>query len=550
MSGVCTNLRLKVMERMTEDPSPGPAAHVGNVDIVKSLPPRVLIGRASRSPRDTHTGVPGPSEYQDLQRLSTVSGRHIEDSRLQGVPGVRIGTSKRGGSPLPGEGGPGPGQYSIVGGASSPRNPTVVFGRDPRDHAGMSSLVPGPGAYKVQGEVVAVASPRQPFAHAPRFSLGEEECTPGPGAYGFLQPPGLPQSPRAVMGTSARPSLEASSSTPGPSYSPNLDFVRPSSPRSPFPRAERGSAQHSSPVSGAALSSPGPGAYPYEAHESTLRHTSPRQSIGTAQRFRGDNDKEGVPGPGSYSMSGSKTLGGSLPRAGRNAAVSVGESPGVAYATTAASTFTRPRSAAPVFGTSPRFGGSGKGGATPAPGAYNIEFGAVLPSSSRVATMGRSTRDDLRTSSSTIGSPGPGSYAVERLDGVGSISHVGAKANTPRVSIGKGGRGGGEAPNTPGPVYSPNIEFVRPTSSKFSMPRGPRGDLQTSPSHSSPGPQDYAPSISDSTVLPHSPNVKIGLAQRFGGSCDPSTLPPGPGSYSVEGWVISVLLFLFSLPLN
>jgi hypothetical protein len=538
MSGVCTNLRLKVMERMTEDASPGPAAHVGNVDAVRTLSPRVLIGRASRSPRDTHTGLPGPSEYQDLRRLSTVSGRHIEDSRLQGVPGVRIGTSKRGESPLIGEGSPGPGQYSITGSTSSPRNPTVVFGRDPRDHnSGISSSVPGPGAYSAQGGVVTLASPRQPFGHAPRFSssLEGEGCTPGPGAYGSLQPTGLPQSPRALMGTSTRPSLSTSSFTPGPSYSPNLDFVRPSSPRSPFPRAERGSAQQATLSLGAAVSSPGPGAYPYEAHDSALRHSSPRQSIGTAQRFRGAKDEGGVPGPGSYSLGGSKTLGGSMPRAGRNATESVGDNPGVAYATTAASTFTRPRSAATVIGTSPRFGGVGKGGGTPAPGAYNVELGGVLPSSSRIATMSRSSRDGLYTSSSKDGSPGPGSYAVERLDVVGSISHVGGKANTPRVSIGKSGRGGPETPSTPGPAYSPSIEYVRPSTSKFSMPRGPRGDLQTSPSYNSPGPQDYAPSISDKTVLPHSPTVKIGSAQRFGGSFDPSALPPGPGSYSVEG---------------
>ena len=222
-----------------------------------------------------------------------------------------------------------------------------------------------------------------------------------------------------------------------------------------------------------------------------------------------------------------------MSRSGRTPDLRLGEGPGVAYATQQSTSAVRPRSAATVIGTSPRFP-RGEIPATPAPSAYNVSYEAVLPASSRVATMGRSSR--VPGSPNQV--PGPGSYAVEKLDAVGSLSQVGGKANSPRASMGKSKRDGGESSTlTPGPAYSPNVNFVLPSPSGYSMPRGPRGDFGPSHTSESPGPQDYQGSNGpNAVVFPQSPQVKIGTAQRFSeGRDDP---PPGPGQYfSAEGLV-------------
>jgi len=528
------------MTRMTEDASPGPAAYAGNVGAVRPSSPRVLIGHATRIPTSFDEGVPGPSSYQDLRRMSTISGLHIENSRLASVPSVKMGTSQRGG--LFGSGdAPGPGQYNTESGSpSSPRQPTVVFGRDPRTHDSREYSVPGPGAYAVHPEAVSPTSPRVKIGHASRFSPGSGEGVPGPGAYsstvdsitGHAVSSGRVQSARTRIGTSQRPALSSSSQTPGPSYSPNFGYVMSSSPRSPFALSGRGDNFSSA----GAAANPGPGAYAYETHDDSLRHTSPRQRIGTAERFVGVSDG-GVPGPGAYTLSpGGKERppGGALSRAGRSDNnLRLGEGPGVAYATGSSTKAVRPRSAVAVIGTSPRFSRTSLSD-TPSPSAYSVNYGAVRPNSAKNSTMARAgrgggvSRDD--------NAPGPGAYAVEKLDGVGAASMVSNKSNSPRQSMGRSGRvdyaTGGQ--QSPGPSYLPNVNFVLPSPSGFSMPRGPRQpDFH---SDASPGPQDYQNVLGgfSDKVYPASPSVKIGTATRFSeGGLDPV---PGPGEYfSAQG---------------
>ena len=138
-SGVCTNLRLKAMQRQIDSASPGPSAHVPLLGLVQPKSPSARIGTAPRSPGGLGAGAPGPADYQDPLRMSTVVGAHLEDSRLRSVQGAVIGTGQRGsptGRSGGGGGGPGPSDYAPQLQARVPGSP---FGRDRRDHGSQGS---------------------------------------------------------------------------------------------------------------------------------------------------------------------------------------------------------------------------------------------------------------------------------------------------------------------------------------------------------------------------------------------------------------------------
>ena len=554
MSGVCTNLRLKAMQRQIDSASPGPSAHVPQLGFVQHAAPAYSIGLASRGSYGLSAG-PGPADYQDPLRMSTVVGVHMEDSRLRGVQGAVIGTSVRG-SPTAqgGAGSPGPGAYSPQAYAAQ-RSPVVAFGRDRRDHSGEGGEgVPGPGAHSPELGFTLGASPRQPMGTAARFQGGSSEGVPGPGQYSSHLVDGItgksvsssrPQSARALIGTAQRPSLGAGSLSPGPAYSPSTTQTLPSSPGYSVGRAARDGGLS---PRGSAGEAPGPGRYAAEHHDAATRPVSPRQPIGSAARFRypsGGQDGEGLVGPGAYMLdTRAPTPGGAIGTAKRPdlGGRGLGEGPGVAYAHTAASAAVRPRSASAVFGLDPRFrpspGARGAEGGGPSAASYSVSYAATQPSPSRTL-IGRASRGGLGSGGSGEGSPGPGAYAVERFDALGAMSSSSARPNAPRQRIGSAPRRDGSASSTsPGPVYSPNTAFVLPRSAGFAMPRSPR-DPQWSGA-AGPGPGEYGTADGGEAVLPSSPHVRIGTAERFARDGDRDAPAPGPGAYVLQGCVTSL----------
>ena len=463
--------------------------------------------------------MPGPADYQDPHRMSTLTGTHMEDSRLRGVPGYVIGTASRGG--LAPEGGPGPSSYSPQASGLGPKSPSAAFGRDARTHASPDS-VPGPGAHTVSTAFTTGASPRQVIGTAQRFQQGEgEHATPGPGAYATHPvDPTRPQSARQVIGTAQRPSLAPASLGPGPAYSPSHAHTLPSSPGYSVGRAARGGA--------AASDSPGPGRYAAELHTGAVLPSSPRQPMAAAPRFSPNPSASDI-GPGAYSLQRSGSIpGGALPRAQRSPIAGAQEGPGVAYAHTAAGASIRPRSARAAFGQDSRFKPSGAGD-SPSAASYAVNLSAVTASPARTL-IGRAARGGQGGGQD---SPGPGAYAVERLDSLGALSSSSTRTNAPRQSIGSARRDGGAGgtPTSPGPVYSPNTAYVLPRRAGFAMPRRGR---EGQAGGGGPGPADYG-AQAGSYVKPSSPKVAIGTAARFPGSGDREGLAPGPGAYVVEG---------------
>jgi len=543
LSGVCTNLRLKAMQRQIDSASPGPSAHVPLLGLVQPKSPSARIGTAARSPGGSWgDAAPGPADYQDPLRMSTVRGAHVEDSRLRAVQGAVIGTSPRGsptGRGAGGEGGPGPADYSYA----LPRAPGVAFGRDRRDHGGEGGEgVPGPGAHTVSTGFTREASPRQPMGTAQRFPPPAAEGAPGPGQYQAHLVDGItgksvssarPQSARALIGTAARPSLGGGSLSPGPAYSPSTRHTLPSSPGYSVGRAPRDGRS-------AASDSPGPGRYAAEQHDAATRPASPRQPMGAAPRFPAPPSPDaGEVGPGAYQVQPRARLtGGVIGTAARPdlGGPRLGEGPGVAYAHTGASAAVRPRSASTVFGQSRRFGAGDAGaGDAPSPASYHASLAATLPSPSRTL-IGRAARGD-GGSGRGEGSPGPGAYAVERTDALGALSASSTRVNAPRQRIGSAARGGsGGGSTSPGPAYSPNTAYVLPRAAGFAMPRSPRDAGWKG--GEGPGPSDYGAADGGGAVLPSSPHVRIGTAARFPGEGSDRDAPlPGPGAYVVQGCV-------------
>jgi hypothetical protein len=489
--------------------------------------------------------------------MSTLVGQHVEDSRLRSVQGVRIGTARRG-SPAGAEvGGPGPADYSVPVSPSGRKSPSVVFGHDRRRDA-HSDTVPGPGAHHVDLSFTLEASPRQPIGTSSRFSRREQDALPGPGAYaahlvdsltGKSISSGRVNSARPRIGNAQRsPQGSPSATSPGPAYSPNMASILPSSPGYSVGRARRDAGQ---PGAHPEAAPPGPGRYAPEAHDASLRPASPRQPIGSAQRFQygAGGDGEGSPGPGAYATTNlgpsvsQKIPGGPLPRSAREplGGLRLGDGPGVAYATTEAVRSVRPRSASALFGRDSRFKGASPGQQdAPSPASYHATLAAVL-ASSPTAVIGRSARGGPGSGGSAADSPGPGAYAVERLDAVGALSTTSAHKNSPRQRIGSarrdssgvGGGSGSGASLSPGPAYSPRTDYVLPRSAGFAMPRSPREAHWSGTG--GPGPQDYAAQAGFGAVRPSSPQVRIGTARRFPEGSGGEAPIPGPGAY---GWEV------------
>lgn len=112
---------------------PGPGAYDVHSRLTEpaSKPHVSKVGRAGLRASE----VPGPGAYQDeaaFKRISSPAG------------GVRFGAGRPEGKPSPV---PGPGAYDPALQPSSSKQPSVKFGREPRDRAAKSEI-PGPGAYE------------------------------------------------------------------------------------------------------------------------------------------------------------------------------------------------------------------------------------------------------------------------------------------------------------------------------------------------------------------------------------------------------------------
>ena len=317
----CTNVRLRAQERIQarQGSTPGPAAYdATKTGFTQPRSPVAVIGTALRSPASPSAGGPGPSDYQDALRTSTVRGAHVEDSRLPGVSAFSIGTGPRGalGARSP-AGSPGPGAHSPQR-IDLARAPATRIGTGKRGSLGGGGGGPGPGAYAAEAfpHAVKPASPRQPMGTSPRFAGGGGADAPGPGAYathlvdsltGRMISSTRSQSARQPMGTSKRPPLSGSpAGSPGANaYSPSRAFVEAGAPAFSMARAPRaGLPAHAS-------ETPGPASYAVEALDgvggvplSSTRPHSARVLIGNAKRPDLSPSREGAPGPGAYDSTG------------------------------------------------------------------------------------------------------------------------------------------------------------------------------------------------------------------------------------------------------
>ena len=307
---------------------------------------------------------------------------------------------------------------------------------------------------------------------SPRAADGGN-ASPGPGEYSVRVDAFLPSPARQPIGRARRAGLESSAVSPGPAYAPNIEFVKASSPAITIPRSGRPSLSDG-------VGGPGPGAYSYEAHDVSLSPQAPRQRIGSAPRFSSGATESDGAGPGAYSIaSPSRVCGGTIGKSPRSPSASREPlGPGVEYATTEAFDGVRPRSAMGAFGRDGRWHTSVTV-ASPGPGDFNVAaaLNAVRPSSTR-AVIGRSSREQ---SQGDGGAPGPGAYSVV----------VEAFLPSPhRQPIGRAQRGGLESSAvSPGPAYSPNMEFVKTSMPAYTLPRAGRPNSSSGPP--SPGPQDY-----------------------------------------------------------
>jgi hypothetical protein len=312
----CVNVRLSAQRRLeARGITPGPGAYdSAHTSFVQPTSPRAVIGTAQRSPASPREGGPGPSDYQDALRTSTVRGTHVEDSRLRGVTAFSIGTGPRaslGASPAasPGPGAHSPHRIDLA------RSPSTRIGTGQRVALGGGGGGPGPGAYVVEvaTHVVKPTSPRQPIGSAARFrDGGAAAAVPGPGAYdthtvdsltGRMVSSTRSQSARQPIGTSKRPPLSGSpAGSPGANaYSPSRGFVDTREPAFSMGRAPRsGLPAHTS-------ETPGPASYAVEGVDglggvplSSTRPLSARVRIGTAKRPDLSPSREGAPGPGAY----------------------------------------------------------------------------------------------------------------------------------------------------------------------------------------------------------------------------------------------------------
>lgn len=134
--------------------------------------------------------------------------------------------------------------------------------------------------------------------------------------------------------------------------------------------------------------------------------------------------------------------------------------------------------------------------------------------------------------------PGPASYAVDQIDGMGGRPASSSRPRSATPRIGTGLRFTTRLVGGPGPAYSPDSEAVLPTSPSFSFGLDAR-DPRRRTASASPGPGSYAVDTIDSvgrkqasSYRASSPIAKFGMSGRFGGKEHDG---PAPGQYGVVG---------------
>lgn len=254
------------------------------------------------------------------------------------------------------------------------------------------------------------------------------------------------------------------------------------------------------------LYNPGPGNY--QPMKSTFKY--PSWKIGTAKR--GSMGKNGVPGPGAYTMpevfkTGPKYS--MATKAGAFDPTKTAYSPGPgAYDPT---TLNRPASAKYTMRSKPY---AKRGEVMPGPGNYNLRTDKQLEVPSY--KFGHEKKDGLDLASNKF-SPGPGNYEYKA-----DILHQ----KYPQFSFGKETRGNTLRPKTPGPgsyEYKNKFIFKEPPKITMSAKYGgiTSGDR-------APGPGAYN-EVNPSNYKNKMPSYRIGTAKRRGlyNSLD----NPGPGAY-------------------
>lgn len=235
--------------------------------------------------------------------------------------------------------------------------------------------------------------------------------------------------------------------------------VRPATPKYSFPKDHRDHVNSNN--------TPAPGAY-YDPVKHTTVVASFNSSIKSPERTkfgssqRGEKFSSSSPGPATYNLIDMDTI----------------------------------RARTPSWGV-----GTGARDARlrnaddPGPGAYAIQSGigkqalSVRPSS-QLVRFGTSARDNVRPAAV----PGPGTYEVTVIDGLGGRATTSQRPRSATTRFGTStrmfetGRGG------PGPAYSPIIAAVTPKSPNWSFAHGERAGFSPS---ATPGPGAYDSNATD-----------------------------------------------------
>lgn len=260
---------------------PGPGSYDQTSRIQNQNSPAYRIGTAKRSDLHNSNAAPGPGSYST--RPQSAYGR-------ESGPKFGFGTADRNNIDNMSKTLPGPGAYTFKGEFDSPMKGTSMVPRRPDSALVSASRSPGPGAYN-PSLTTKNSAPAYRMGSASRDGLYGKSGAPGPGNYD-VRPATTGKNIR--IGTSVRSPLNGNSTTPGPgSYNYNSKVGE--GPKFVMnPRRDEGKLQNSRYV-------PGPGAYSPSVEY--VKNSAPRSGMGTSQRG-GLYSSKSNPGPGQYDVRG------------------------------------------------------------------------------------------------------------------------------------------------------------------------------------------------------------------------------------------------------